>query len=125
MLYWTPAAPTPQTQTRVLTSPFKKPETASNSAPEIAVVPETPAEFSFNAPELTAEELAKLTPAERTRYTNMRESLQQVVQQVQALEQDNNRLQQALIKGNADNQALDTEIDKLRSPQHATDSTEP
>ncbi|OQX12676.1 MAG: hypothetical protein BWK73_14390 [Thiothrix lacustris] len=86
---------------------------------------EPPAAAPFSAPELTPEELAKLTPDERTRYDNLRESLQQVVQQLQALEQENTRLQQTITQGNANNQALDIEIDKLRPPQHVTPPTAP
>lgn len=121
MLYLTPAAQAPQEQAQVLTSPFKEPE----PAPKPAIATEPLAESPFNTPELTPEDLAKLTPEERTRYDKMRESLQQVVQQVQALEQENTRLQQALTQGNASNQALDTEIDKLRPPQHVTQPAEP
>ncbi|MDQ5767351.1 hypothetical protein [Thiothrix subterranea] len=125
MLYLTPAAQAPQEQTLTLTSPFKELEAPPKPAPEPAVAAEPPTESPFSAPELTPEELAKLTPDERTRYDKMRESLQHVVQQVQALEQENTRLQQTLTQGNASNQALDTEIDKLRPPQHVAQPAEP
>jgi|GEM_PF-4010041 len=125
MLYLTPAATAPQQQAQALTSPLKEPEPTSNLAPAPALAAEPPVASPFSAPELTPEELAKLTPDERTRYDKMRESLQHVVQQVQALEQENTRLQQTLTQGNASNQALDTEIDKLRPPQHVTQPAEP
>ena len=125
MLYLTPAAQTPQEQTHALTSPFKAPEPAPELAPAPGVAAEPPAESPFSAPELTPEELAKLTPEERARYDKMRESLQAIVQQVQALEQENPRLQQTLIEGQASNQALDTEIDKVRPPQHVAKPSEP
>lgn len=126
MLYLIPATQAPQEQAQVLTSPFKEPEAAPKpapAAPEPAAEP--PAESPFSIPGLTPEELAKLTPDERTRYDKMRESLQQVVQQVQALEQENTRLQQTLTQSHATNQALDTEIDKLRPPQHVAQPAEP
>jgi pyruvate/2-oxoglutarate dehydrogenase complex dihydrolipoamide acyltransferase (E2) component len=129
MLYLTPATQAPQEQAQVLTSPFKEPEAAPKPAPAApepaAPTAEPPAESPFSTPELTPEELAKLTPDERTRYDKMRESLQQVVQQVQALEQENTHLQQTLTQSHATNQALDIEIDKLRPPQHVAKPAEP
>lgn len=123
MLYLTPAAQTPQEQAQVLTSPFKEPAPAVSEP--AAATTEPPAESPFSIPELTPEDLSKLTPEERTRHDKMRESLQQVVQQVQALEQENTRLQQTLTQGNTSNQALDTEIDKLRPPQHVAQPAKP
>lgn len=130
MLYVIPAAQVPQEQVQVLISPFKeaapKPPTPVVPEPaEVAPPAEPPAESPFSVPELTPEELAKLTPEERTRYDKMRESLQHVVQQVQALEQENTRLQQTLTQGDATNQVLETEIDKLRPPQHVAKPAAP
>ncbi len=130
MLYLPPAAPIHQEQAQVLTSPFKEPDPAPKAAPEPAVtaaptVATEPTASAFSIPDMTPEELAKLPPEERTRYDKMRESLQEIVQQVQALEQENTRLQQTLIEGQVSNQALDTEIDKLRPPQHVAKPAEP
>lgn len=66
-------------------------------------------------PSLTDAELAELTPAEREQYNNMRQALQQVLQKVDALKQENTRLQQAIEQNSAQNQALDTQIDKMRA----------
>ena len=136
MLYLPPAASVPQQQVQALTSPFKEPAPAPEAAPKTpapepavtaapTAVDEPPAASPFSIPDMTPEELAKLTPAERTRYDKMRESLQEIVQQVQALEQENTRLQQTLSQGDATNQALDTEIDKLRPPQHVAKPAAP
>ncbi len=123
MLYLPPAEPIHQEQVPVLTSPFKEPDPAPKAAPEPAVtaastVATKPTASPFSIPDMTPADLAKLSPEERARYDKMRESLQAIVQQVQALEQENTRLQQTLIEGQASNQVLDTEIDKLRPPQH-------
>lgn len=126
MLYLIPTQPL--AQKTVFTSPFKKPaptppKEALKQAPPVAPTPPPAALLSSLisslpvpslVPKLTEKDLAKLTPAERTRYETTRKSLENVLQQVQTLEQENTRLQQTLEQGNAKIQALDAAINKLR-----------
>lgn len=121
MLYLTPPG-TNQKPNITFTSPFKEPAAATPSTAPAAPEASTPA---VNAPlpaipDLTDAELKALTPAERANYDKLRQSLQQVLQQVQALEQENTRLQQAIAQGDAQNKQLDAKIDKLRAAENKT-----
>lgn len=125
MLYLTPPD-MPSAQDTALTSPFKEPP------PDVAPQPPKPAPVPATVntaplPSLTDAELAQLTPVERSRYENLLKSLQQVSQQVQALEQENANLQQAIQQNDQKNQALDAEINKLRTqpPADAAPSAPP
>ena len=139
MLYLNPApTPAPIQEKTALISPFKAPppappeasapEPTKPPAPEIpAPAPEVSATISaLSAPELTAEDLAKLTPAERSRYDTLRKTLQQRLQALQTLEQENTHLQQTIKHGDEENQILDAKINKLRTaPVKPADDTPP
>ena len=139
MLYLNPApTPAPIQEKTALISPFKAPPPAppEASAPEPTKppAPETPAPApeasatisALSAPELTAEDLAKLTPAERSRYDTLRKTLQQRLQALQTLEQENTHLQQTIKHGDEENQVLDAKISKLRTaPAKPADDTPP
>lgn len=117
MLYLTPTlTPPPKV---AFTSPFKEPATTTQP-PKPAAEPTPPAATPPPpaTPSLSEAELKALTPAERERYEKMRQSLQQVLQQVQALEQENTRLQQTIEQGDTKNKQLDAEIDKLRAAEN-------
>lgn len=124
MLYLTPPGTNPKPNI-TFTSPFKEPAAATPSTAPAAPEASTPAAPAANAPlpaipDLTDAELKALTPAERANYDKLRQSLQQVLQQVQALEQENTRLQQAIVQGDAQNKQLDAQIDKLRAAENKT-----
>jgi small-conductance mechanosensitive channel len=65
-------------------------------------------------PPLSPADLQKLSPEERARYQAMQQSLQQVLHNVQALDQENARLKQEIQNNATENQALNPAIDKLR-----------
>ena len=116
MLYLNPTPQLPPVQTPVgFTSPFKAPPpTRVTPEPAKEAAPVSPTVSALSAPALTPDELAKLTPSERSHYDAIRQSLQKVLQQVQTLEQENTHLQQTLKQGDETNQVLDAEINKLR-----------
>jgi hypothetical protein len=131
MLYLTPAPPPVPPPEVLLTSPFKElpPVKAAPPAPPTPVPKPPPPLLSAIidtlplptlVPALSDADLAKLSPAERTRYAAMRKSLQNVLQQVQTLEQENNHLQHTLESGTTVTQQLDVEINKLRPPKTPT-----
>jgi hypothetical protein len=127
MLYLTPAPQPVPPPAVVLTSPFKElpPVKAAPPAPPTPVPPLLSAiidtlPLPTLVPALSDADLVKLSPAERTRYTAMRKSLQNVLQQVQTLEQENNHLQHTLESGTTVTQQLDVEINKLRPPKTPT-----
>lgn len=69
------------------------------------------------APQLTSAAKSQgisLDTHEHARYQTMQKSLQQVLQDVHALDQENTRLKQEIQKNAAENKILGTEIDKLR-----------
>lgn len=122
----------PQKPQIVFSSPFKDPAPAKVPAQVVAqsppitpappVTPVQPATATppLALPSLSDTELAELTPAEREHYNNMRQSLQQVLQQVETLTQANADLQQTIEQSSAKNEQLDSEIDKLRANQGET-----
>jgi len=129
MLYFTPTPQRVPPQEAVIINPFKelppvKPATAAPAAPQpvppllSTIINTLP--LPTLVPALSDADLAKLSPAERRRYEAMRQSLQNVLQQVQTLEQENTSLQHTLESGAATAQHLNTEINKLRPPKPPT-----
>ncbi|MEZ5451204.1 MAG: hypothetical protein R3E93_00075 [Thiothrix sp.] len=122
----------PQKPQIVFSSPFKDPAPAKvpaqvvaqpppiTPAPPVTPVQPATAPPPLALPSLSDTELAELTPAEREHYNNMRQSLQQVLQQVETLTQANADLQQTIEQSSAKNEQLDSEIDKLRANQGET-----
>lgn len=127
MLYLTPAPQPVQPQEAVIINPFKElppvkpappptPATPKPVPPLLSVIIDT-LPLPTLVPALSDADLAKLSPAERRHYEAMRQSLQNVLQQVQTLEQENTHLQHTLESGDATAQQLNTEINKLRPPK--------
>ncbi|WML91147.1 hypothetical protein RCF98_02050 [Thiothrix lacustris] len=134
MLYLAPPPQTiqPQAQLTNQSSPFKEPLPAPTPIPVPPPPPPAPAPApapektalrtsttlsALSPPELTEDDLAQLTPSQRSHYETLRKSLQSVLTKVQTLEEENTKMQQALDKGDEKNQVLDAEINKLRSQQ--------
>lgn len=63
---------------------------------------------------LTDEEVAALSPAEQEQYLRMLESLQDIQQQVEVLEQEQSQLEQRVNRRSEENAALHSELDAMR-----------
>lgn len=63
---------------------------------------------------LTDEEVAALSPAEQQQYLRMLESLQDIQQQVEVLEQEQSQLEQRVHQRVEENEALHDELDEMR-----------
>lgn len=84
--------------------------TANKSAPSARTTLTTPT-ASFL---LTDEEVAALSPAEQQQYLRMLESLQEIQQQVEVLEQEQSQLEQRVNQRVEENAALHDELDAMR-----------
>lgn len=108
-LYW------PDIRQTFTSSHTRTTENHSTTAPDAPAKPTLPA-----PPPLSPADIQKLSPEERAHYQAMQQSLQQVLQDVHALDQENDLLKQEIKQSTAENQAFRPEIDKLRPTQPVT-----
>lgn len=65
-------------------------------------------------PPVQAQQPATPPTAEHAKYQAMQQNLQQILQEVQALDKENARLEQVIQQAEGENQKLGDEIDKIR-----------
>lgn len=125
MLYLMPALQAPPEAAVILSSPFKEPAPTKTAVePVLPPTNSTPPPL-LTIPELTPDDLKKLSADERNNYDKMRESLKQALQQLQAIEQENQHLQQKLEQGEITIQTLDAEISKIRAAEQTATASQP